>query len=260
MKTNNPLKVVRLGSGVGDAVRDVQLEQLVDKALNPNQGDELESLKSQDVTLNAIQAELNAVTDETKLVDDALETTRDNAERTVALRKQQQQLRTRRYEIRERLNALKDDRRKERNDMNQARRKAQFEVLQDAQVICTTLSGAGHSTLQDAQLDFDVIIIDEAAQAIELSTLVPLKFTCKRCILVGDPNQLPPTVMSGQVRIVYCYLTRTQSCRPRNNCTTSPFSYAYRNSSLTLSIYLAYSIACTQRSAFYRANSSTEDD
>ncbi|KAF9049605.1 hypothetical protein BDZ89DRAFT_1057486 [Hymenopellis radicata] len=189
VKTNNPLKVVRLGSGVGDAVRDVQLEQLVDKALNPNQCDDLESLKNQDVTLNAIHAELSAVIEETKLVDDAIST------HTIT---QQQQLQIRRHQIRERLNAVNDQRRKERKDMNQVRRQAQFEVLQDAQVICTTLSGAGHSTLQDAQLDFDVIIIDEAAQAIELSTLVPLKFTCKRCILVGDPNQLPPTVMSGQ--------------------------------------------------------------
>ena len=36
----------------------------------------------------------------------------------------------------------------------------------------------------------------EAAQAIELSTLIPLRYGCKRCILVGDPKQLPPTVIS----------------------------------------------------------------
>ena len=43
---------------------------------------------------------------------------------------------------------------------------------------------------------FETVIIDEAAQAVELSTLIPLKYGCKRCILVGDPQQLPATVKS----------------------------------------------------------------
>ena len=40
------------------------------------------------------------------------------------------------------------------------------------------------------------MIIDEAAQSIELSALIPLKYGCSKCILVGDPKQLPPTVLS----------------------------------------------------------------
>jgi len=58
-----------------------------------------------------------------------------------------------------------------------------MEVLQEADVICSTLSGAGHETLE--QLDFEMVIIDEAAQSIELSSLIPLKFRCQRCIMVG---------------------------------------------------------------------------
>lgn len=40
-------------------------------------------------------------------------------------------------------------------------------------------------------------MIDEAAQAVELSTLIPLRYGCKRCVLVGDPKQLPATIMSN---------------------------------------------------------------
>ena len=42
---------------------------------------------------------------------------------------------------------------------------------------------------------FDTVLIDEAAQAVEVSTLIPLKYACRRLIL-GDPNQLPATVFS----------------------------------------------------------------
>lgn len=43
---------------------------------------------------------------------------------------------------------------------------------------------------------FDTVIIDEAAQAVEVSTLIPLYYKCKRLILIGDPKQLPATIFS----------------------------------------------------------------
>ena len=46
-------------------------------------------------------------------------------------------------------------------------------------------------------IEFETVIIDEAAQSIEISSLIPLKYGCTKCILVGDPKQLPPTVLSG---------------------------------------------------------------
>ncbi|KAI1043017.1 hypothetical protein LB505_007884 [Fusarium chuoi] len=45
-------------------------------------------------------------------------------------------------------------------------------------------------------VEFETVIIDEAAQCVELSALIPLKYGCYKCILVGDPKQLPPTVLS----------------------------------------------------------------
>jgi len=43
---------------------------------------------------------------------------------------------------------------------------------------------------------FDTVIIDEATQTTEVSSLIPLKFNCKRLILSGDPQQLPAVCFS----------------------------------------------------------------
>ena len=67
-----------------------------------------------------------------------------------------------------------------------------------ADVICATLGGAGHPTLATLPFDFETVVIDEAAQAVELDTLIPLRYGCQRCIMVGDPKQLPPTVISRE--------------------------------------------------------------
>ena len=37
---------------------------------------------------------------------------------------------------------------------------------------------------------------EKASQSIELDTLIPLRFGCHRIIQVGDPEQLPATVLS----------------------------------------------------------------
>jgi senataxin len=40
------------------------------------------------------------------------------------------------------------------------------------------------------------MFIFQATQAIELETLIPLQYGVTKLILVGDPEQLPPTVLS----------------------------------------------------------------
>ncbi|KAJ5734929.1 uncharacterized protein N7483_000054 [Penicillium malachiteum] len=76
------------------------------------------------------------------------------------------------------------------------KRRVQQEIIDQAHVICTTLSGSGHEIFQSMSVEFETVIIDEAAQCIELSALIPLKYGCAKCVLVGDPKQLPPTVLS----------------------------------------------------------------
>lgn len=77
------------------------------------------------------------------------------------------------------------------------RRNAQMQVLAESDIICSTLSGSAHDVLATLGISFDTVIIDEACQCTELSSIIPLRYGCQRCIMVGDPNQLPPTVLSG---------------------------------------------------------------
>ena len=68
------------------------------------------------------------------------------------------------------------------------------EVIDNAEVICTTNIGAGHFTLNNRK--FSIVLIDEATQATEPSALVPIVKGARQLILVGDHRQLPPTVTS----------------------------------------------------------------
>ncbi|EHY66086.1 hypothetical protein NERG_00782 [Nematocida ausubeli] len=73
-------------------------------------------------------------------------------------------------------------------------RKENKDEINRAQLVFCTLSMAGSSVFN--QSPFDVLIIDEACQATEPSTLIPLRTAPTRIILVGDPMQLPPTIIS----------------------------------------------------------------
>ena len=76
-------------------------------------------------------------------------------------------------------------------------RSVEHEVLDAAHIVFCTLSGAGEAArLADVQGGFETVIFDEAAQAAELATLIPLQFGAKRVVLIGDPQQLPATVLS----------------------------------------------------------------
>ncbi len=53
------------------------------------------------------------------------------------------------------------------------------------------------ATLQNMVDSISCLIIDEASQATEPSTLIPLLTNVRKMILVGDHKQLQPTVMSS---------------------------------------------------------------
>lgn len=69
-------------------------------------------------------------------------------------------------------------------------------ILDEAVIVFSTLSFSGSTLFSKWNRGFDVVIIDEAAQAVELATLIPLANGCKQVFLVGDPVQLPATVIS----------------------------------------------------------------
>ncbi len=65
-------------------------------------------------------------------------------------------------------------------------------ILKAAEVIAVTCTGAGDNILKDFKFEF--VVIDEATQAIEPITLIPIIHNCNQLTLIGDPHQLAPTL------------------------------------------------------------------
>lgn len=67
-------------------------------------------------------------------------------------------------------------------------------LVGESKVVLATLHGAGGFQIRNE--NFDVLIIDEASQALEAQCWIPL-LSAKKLILAGDHLQLPPTVKSS---------------------------------------------------------------
>ena len=94
-----------------------------------------------------------------------------------------------------------------RKEIRSREEKIVGQILKDANVVLTTNVGAASSVFNrmvDSRGDpipFDMVIIDEAAQALEASCWISL-MRGKRAVLAGDHKQLPPTIKStmGEVK------------------------------------------------------------
>jgi senataxin len=73
---------------------------------------------------------------------------------------------------------------------------ATVKILNGADVVFSTLAFSGSATFKKITAPFDTIVIDEAAQALEPSCLVPQNAGTKQVYMIGDPVQLPATVIS----------------------------------------------------------------
>ena len=76
---------------------------------------------------------------------------------------------------------------------NNLKRAAQREILQNAQVICCTCTGAGDPRLNNFR--FKQVLVDESTQSTEPECLIPLVLGANRVVLVGDHCQLGPVIM-----------------------------------------------------------------
>ena len=189
--------VVRLGrsDAINAKVVDVTLEELVnarlnttsDKTLRP--GEDIHQImmahKSACDEFNTLRATVDALKASGKSA------TPEQDRDFEVLKRKKQQLSTK-------IDSARDSGDTVARNVEINRRKVQQEILDGAHVICATLSGSGHELFQSLNIEFETVIIDEAAQSIELSALIPLKYGCSKCILVGDPKQLPPTVLSRE--------------------------------------------------------------
>ncbi len=67
------------------------------------------------------------------------------------------------------------------------------QLFGEARVVASTLVGSAHRLLDGHK--FGTVFIDEAAQALEAASWIPIR-RCTRVVLAGDHCQLPPTVKS----------------------------------------------------------------
>ena len=212
------ISVVRLGrsDAINSNVLDVTLDELVNAKLNlasekkSSAGGDVHQLKQthKDVCdkLNALRNEL----DKNKGQGQAVSPEQEHEVEVLKRKKQQ---------LGNKIDQARDNGDMIARDVEINRRQIQQGILDGAHVLCATLSGSGHEMFQNLNIEFETVIIDEAAQSIELSALIPLKYGCSKCILVGDPKQLPPTVLSREAaRFQYeqSLFVRMQSNHPED--------------------------------------------
>eukprot|EP01059_Diplonema_ambulator_P015598 TRINITY_DN26765_c0_g1_i1.p1 TRINITY_DN26765_c0_g1~~TRINITY_DN26765_c0_g1_i1.p1 ORF type:complete len:730 (+),score=186.47 TRINITY_DN26765_c0_g1_i1:264-2192(+) len=74
-------------------------------------------------------------------------------------------------------------------------RKKDFQLaIEDVDVVCATCIGSGCKPL--SKISFPFVLCDEATQALEPATLIALCRGSIQAVLIGDHQQLPPTVTS----------------------------------------------------------------
>ncbi|KAM7208050.1 P-loop containing nucleoside triphosphate hydrolase protein [Naviculisporaceae sp. PSN 640] len=80
-----------------------------------------------------------------------------------------------------------------RKEYRERERRCVSNLVAGSKVVLATLHGAGGYQLKNEE--FDVVIIDEASQALEAQCWVPL-LSAKKAVCAGDHLQLPPTIKS----------------------------------------------------------------
>ena len=190
------LNVLRLGrsEAMNAEVKDVSLDELVKRKMDGENNigaalKEKDDLHGRAGMLKAKIAELKPT------LESARAASNTNLEQEV--QRQYDSIKSEQSKIGRQIDDLKSKASTRERDNKIRRTQFEQEFLDKAHVVCATLSSSGHHMFRDLKgIDFETVIIDEAAQCVELSALIPLKYGCIKCILVGDPKQLPPTVLS----------------------------------------------------------------
>ncbi|XP_037493472.1 uncharacterized protein LOC105646246 isoform X2 [Jatropha curcas] len=150
----------------------------------------------------------NSFDDETLKGDDVK--AMSDAELNVKLQKLYEQ----KKQIFKDLSAAQAREKKYNDEVKTLKHKLRKSILKEAEIVVTTLSGCGgdlYGVCSESMSSykfgnpsehnlFDAVVIDEAAQALEPATLIPLQLLKSygtKCVMVGDPKQLPATVLSN---------------------------------------------------------------
>ncbi|MCA5004843.1 AAA domain-containing protein [Sphingobacterium bovistauri] len=105
---------------------------------------------------------------------------------------------------REQRKALFDEAKKIRKEIDKIQDYVMEDVLDKAEVITATLVGSNHFSIRNRK--YEIVIIDEAAQALEPACWLPI-LKGEKVILAGDHLQLPPTVKSSKDSSKGLYVT-----------------------------------------------------
>lgn len=91
--------------------------------------------------------------------------------------------------------ALRNERKELRRELRKREDAAVARVISNANVVLTTISGVGARVLSAPSTStlFDVVVVDEAAQALEATIWLPF-LRAQKAVLAGDPWQLAGTV------------------------------------------------------------------
>ena len=211
------VSVVRLGrsDAINANVMDLTLDELVTKKLNMANGQKTNFGEE----IHKLVEESKALSESLHLTRLQIDEARNKGQDSEGFGRELDLQKKRKHQIGLKIDDLRDKSSTATRDAEIGRKRAQQEILDGAHVICATLSGSGHEMFQNLSIEFEAVIIDEAAQSIELSALIPLKYGCSKCILVGDPKQLPPTVLSREAaRFSYeqSLFVRMQSNHPND--------------------------------------------
>lgn len=218
MNGKKSINVLRLGrsEAINAAVKDFTLDEQVRVRL---QGDTTRDKAKAD--RDKLHEDAAKIKEELAALRPQLELARGDEDRAEynSLSRQFEDLKRRQMDIGKQIDANKDSGNSIAREKEILRRRVQQEILNAAHVLCATLSGSGHEMFRNLDVEFETVIIDEAAQCVELSALIPLKYGCCKCVLVGDPKQLPPTVLSqSAVRFGYdqSLFVRMQQNHPKS--------------------------------------------
>lgn len=105
--------------------------------------------------------------------------------------------------------ALFNEARKIMKEVGETEQYIMDQIVSGAQVITATLAGANHYTIRD--LEFDTVVIDEAAQALEPACWIPI-VKARKVVFAGDHCQLPPTIKSVEAAKAGLSTTLFEKC------------------------------------------------
>lgn len=188
------LKVVRVGqtNKVHQEVRGICLEELVQKNI---QKEENERCREYDLIICALEKDMKQCVDKVRQLEGSA--TRD----VKASRRLEFQM----NHLRAQIQQTKEARKKFTTDSS-ARQFRKFNdrhllILRNAHVILSTLNSCRSRLMEEAfgrmsSHKFSCVLLDEATQCTEAEALLSVQYQTSRLILVGDPMQLPATVIS----------------------------------------------------------------